>query len=244
MALSAANRGSGGNNTAATSLTITPASNFTAGSFGILAVAYDNAGSQGADPFITISDTPVNTWTTRITSLNDPGAASAGSTLRIFTAPISTLTTANTITVSFGATSVTAKAWTLVEVSSNVIGAVISYVTGAQATGSGTTQTITTSSITINNLVFGVLGQEGNGTRTGDSDTTNGTWSTAQSAGFGTTTGGHETISQYKIVTATGAQTYNPTATALGDWCIGWISVTELIYDSFDPMGMNGFFGM
>lgn len=244
MALSAANRGSGGNNTAATSLTITPASNFTAGSFGILAVAYDNAGSQGADPFITISDTPVNAWTTRITVLNDPGAASAGAALRIFTAPISTLTTANTITVSFGATSVTAKAWTLVEVSTNVAGAVVSYLTGSQATGSGTTQTITTSSITINNLVFGALGQEGNGTRTGDSDTTNGSWSTAQSAGFGTTTGGQEIISQYKIVTATGAQTYNPTATALGDWCIGWISVSEVLSDSFDPMGLNGFFGI
>lgn len=244
MALTATNRGSGGNNTAATSITITPASNFTAGSFGILAVAYDNAGSQGSDPYITISDTPVNAWTSRINSLNDPGAASAGATLRIFTAPISTLTTANTITVSFGATSVTAKAWTLIEVSSNASNGSVAYGTGAQATGSGTTQTITTSSIAINDLVFGALGQEGNGTKTGDADTLNGNWSTAQSAGFGTTTGGMEIISQFKIVTAAGTQTFNPTATPLGDWCIGWISVTELIADSFDPFGQLGFYGI
>lgn len=244
MALTATNRGSGGNNTAATSLTITPASNFTAGSFGILAVAYDNAGSQGSDPYITISDTPLNSWVSRINVLNDPGAASAGSTLRIFTAPISSLTTANTITVSFGATSVTAKAWTLIEVSSNATNGSVVYSTGSQATGSGTTQTLTTSTIAINDFVFGVLGQEGNGTRTGDSDTLNGSWSTAQSAGFGTTTGGIEIISQYKIVTATGAQTYNPTATPLGDWVMGWISVSEVISDSFDPFGQLGFFGL
>lgn len=243
MALTGTNRGSGGNATAATSLAISPATNFTAGSFGILAVAYDNAGSAGADPYITISDTPLNTWTSRVASLNDPGAASAGATLRIFTAPISTLTTANTITVSFGATSVTAKAWTLIEVSTNVGNAVITYGTGTQATGSGTTQTITTSSIAINDLVFGALGQEGNGTRAGDADTLNGSWSTAQSAGFGTTTGGMEIISQFKIVTAAGAQTFNPTATPLGDWCIGWVSVSEVIYEAIDPMGMNGFFG-
>lgn len=244
MALTATNRGSGGNATAATSLSITPASNFTAGSFGILAVAYDNAGSQGADPYVTISDTPVNAWVSRVNSLNDPGAASAGSTLRIFTAPISSLTTANTITVSFGATSVTAKAWTLIEVTSNATNGSVVYGTGAQATGSGTTQTITTSSIAINDLVFGALGQEGNGTRTGDADTLNGSWSTAQSAGFGTTTGGHEIISQYKIVTAAGAQTYNPTATPLGDWAIAWVSVSEVISDSFDPFGQFGFFGI
>lgn len=243
MALTAANRGSGGNATAATSITITPGSNFTAGALAVLAISYDNSGTQGADPFTTITDSVGNTWTSRVNSLNDPGAASAGAAMRIFTSTISTLTTANTITVNFGA-STTAKAWTLTEVASNVSGGVASYLTGAQATGSGTTQTITTSSIAINNFVLGALGQEGNGTRTGDADTTNGTWSTAQATGFGTTTGGMEIISQYKIVTAAGTQTFNPTATPLGDWCIGWISVTEVIADSFDPFGMNGFFGL
>lgn len=244
MALTATNRGSGGNNTAATSLAISPGTNLTAGAFAILAVAYDNSGNQGSDPYASISDSVGNTWTSRVNSLNDPGAASAGAALRIFTSTVSTLTTANTITVSFGANNTTAKAWTLIEVTSNATNGSVVYVTGAQATGSGTTQTITTSSIAINDLVFGALGQEGNGTRTGDADTLNGSWSTAQSAGFGTTTGGHEIISQYKIVTAAGTQTYNPTATPLGDWAIAWVSVSEVISDSFDPFGQMGFFGL
>lgn len=244
MALSAANRGSGGNATAATSIAITPGSNFTAGSLAVLAISYDNSANQGADPFSTITDSVGNTWTSRIAVLNDPGAASAGSTLRIFTSNVSSLTSANTITVSFGSNSTTAKAWTLTEVASNATGGSASYVTGSQATGSGTTQTLTTSTIAINNFVLGALGQEGNGTRTADTDTLNGSWSTAQSTGFGTTTGGIEIISQYKIVTAAGAQTYNPTASPLGDWCMGWIEVTEVISSSFDPFGQLGFFGL
>lgn len=244
MALTAANRGTGGNATAATSITITPGTNFTAGAVAILCLSYDNSGTQGADPFSTITDTVGNTWTSRINVLNDPGNASAGSTLRIFTSTVSSLTTANTITVAFGGISTTAKAWTLTEVTSNATGGFASYVSGSQATGSATTQTLTTSTIAINDFVLGALGQEGNGTRTADADTLNGSWSTAQSTGFGTTTGGIEIITQYKIVTAAGAQTYNPTASPLGDWCMGWVTFTELISDSFDPFGMNGFFGM
>ena len=241
MALVGTNRGVSGNATAATSLTVTPASNLTAGAFAILCVAYDNSGASGADPFTTITDSVGNTWTSRVNVLNDPGAASAGAALRIFTSKITTLTTANTITVNFGS-STTAKAWTLTEVVSNT-GLVPTFVNGTGTAQTTATPTITTSSITIGNLVLGAAGGEGNGTRTADADTTNGTWSTQQQTGFGTTTGGQEITSQFKVVTATATQTYNPTFSASTDNCIGWIQVTEA-GASFDPMGMLGFFGM
>ena len=241
MALVGTNRGVSGNATAATSLTVTPASNLTAGAFAILCVAYDNSGASGADPFTTITDSVGNTWTSRVNVLNDPGAASAGATLRIFTSRITTLTTANTITVNFGS-STTAKAWTLTEVVSNA-GLVPTFVNGTGTAQTTATPTITTSSITIGNLVLGAAGGEGNGTTTGDADTTNGTWSTQQETGFGTTTGGQEITSQFKVVTATATQTYNPTFSASTDNCIAWIQVTEA-GTSFDPMGMLGFFGM
>jgi hypothetical protein len=243
MALLGANLGTGGNATASTSIIISTGTITVVGTLCVLCIAYDNSGASGADPFSTIVDSLGNTWTSRINSLNDPGAASAGSTLRIFTSTIGSVNVASTVTVNFSA-STTAKAWTLTEIGSTTSGGVAVYLTGAQATGSGTTQTITSTSIAAGDLILGVLGQEGNGTRTADADTTNGSWSTAQSTGFGTTTSGIEIISQNKTVVLAGTQTFNPVATPLGDWCIAWISATEVISTSFDPFGMNGIFGI
>lgn len=245
MALSGTNRGTGGNTTSAINIAITPASNFTAGSMAVLALAYDNAGTQGADPFSSITDSVGNTWTSRQNALNDPGAANAGSTLRIFTSNISTLTTANSITVTF-TTNTGAKAWSLTEITTGDLTATYpSYSTGGVTTGSNTTPTITSGSIISGNVIFGAMGSEGNATVTADSDTTNGTWSTQQTVAQGTGTGGIEVASQYKVTTGTGTQTYNLTLSATGDWCIGWIEITELqVGASFDPFGMLGFYGM
>lgn len=51
------------------------------------------------------------------------------------------------------------------------------------------------------------------GTSTGDADTTNGSWSTlaGPTASTGTTLAAVKVISQYKVVTASGTQTFNPT---------------------------------
>lgn len=244
MALSGTNRGTGGNNTASTTINISPASNFTSGSSAFLAIAYDNAGSQGSDPYSSISD-GVHTWVTAA-SLNDPGAANAGSVLRLFRANNVSLTTSSVITITFSV-NVTAKAWTLTQIASDISGASINqriswgpFTTGGQsilASGTG--------NIVTGNILIGYLGQEGNGTRTGDSDTTNGTWSTAQTAGFGTTTGGQEIITQFKVVTADGNQQWDPVATPVGDYNIWLFNYEEIPpASSFDPFGMMGFFGI
>jgi hypothetical protein len=66
----------------------------------VLCLAYDNSGASGADPYNSISDSLGNTWTSRQAALYDPGAASAGVALRIFTTNQSagTLTTGSTVT--------------------------------------------------------------------------------------------------------------------------------------------------
>lgn len=246
MALSGTNRGTGGNNTAATTVNISPASNFTANSAGVLAIAYDNAGGGGSDNFSSISF-PTGAWTLVPFGaiLNDPGAANAGSVLRIYyNTSLSSFNTTDTITITFAA-NVTAKAWTLTEITTNTSGASIST-DGIISfnTGSGTTQQASTNYLS-GEFAFGALGQEGNGTRTGDSDTTNGSWSTAQGTGFGTTTGGQEIITQFKVVTADGTQTYNPTASPIGDWNCMVMTFREVApAANFDPFGMMGFFGI
>lgn len=247
MALTGTDRGTGGNNTGAVSITITPTSNFSAGSFGVLCMAYDNTGGGGADPYSSISDSVGNTWTSRQNGLQDPGAAAAGITLRIFTSDmsVSKLTTANNITVSFGAVSVVAKSWTLHEWTTDAIGGFVEYVGGAMGAGAATSNpTITTTSIPSGNAVVGAGAAEASsGAWTGDADTTNGNWSAQQTAGFGTTTSGAVVTSQRKVVTGTATQTYNPTIAAV-DRIIGWIELKETVASSFDPFGMAGFFGM
>lgn len=230
MALTGTNRGSGNHNTAATSFTITPASNFAAGSHAVLCVAYDNSGASGADPFSSISDSVGNTWISRQAALYDPGAASAGATLRIFTSPMLTgaLTTSNTITVNFGANSTTAKSWVLHEVTC-ATGSIVRYVTGNVNAGAGTgTPTVTTTSITNGNMVVGAGAAESASTWTQDGDTTNGSWSAQQANAAGTGTSGMSVTSQRKIVSASGTQTYNPTLTS-ADVILAWIELTEAV---------------
>jgi hypothetical protein len=245
MALVGNNRGTGGNVTAATTIGISPQQNFSANTLAVLALAYDNSGGGGADPYSSITDSVGNLWTSRANGLNDPGAASAGSTIRIFTATVSTLNTTDTITVTFGS-STTAKSWTLTEFSSNTADFGADFLSaGTPATGTGTTPSTGSISVTSGDAIFGAMANEGNATVTADSDTTNGAWSTQQTINNGTGTSGMQVASQFKIVNATGNQTYNLTLSASGDWVVTTIQITEVsLVTASDPMGMFGFFGV
>ncbi len=229
-ALTRTARGTGANNTGATSLTVTPASNYTAGSFAVLCIALDNAGSAGANLISPASatDSVGNVWTRRQNALYDNGAASAGAEIAIYTATVTTFTTANSLTVSWvGGVSVTAKAYTLDEFTP-AAGMLVTYLTGATGTGAtGTGGTITTSSITSGDAVVGCGAAEAAAAAwTGDADTTNGTWTTAQTNGAGSGTSAQTVTSQTKIVSATATQTYNPTI-ASTDNILAWISLGE-----------------
>lgn len=246
MALDATDRGTGGNNTAASTIAISPDANFNAGSMAVLAIAYDNSGGGGTDTYSSITDNVGNTWTSRQNALRDPAAASAGCVLRIFTCtPASALLSSDIITVTFS-NNVTAKCWTLSEVIP-ASGFSVEYLTGATASGSSTTPTITSGSITNGNLIFGAIAIENTSAITAeDSDTTNGSWVTQQTINAGTGTTGMQVASQYKIVTGTGTQTYNLTISPSSDWAIGWIEVQETAITAalYDPMGMMGIFGV
>lgn len=221
-------RGTGNNNVAGTSLVITPASNFTAGSHAILCVAYDNSGASGADPYASISDSVGNNWISRQAALYDPGAASAGITLRIFHCPLTTaLTTAHSITVSFGANSTTAKAWVLMEATVSA-GSILRYITGGVNTGAASAApTVTTGSITSGDLVIGAGAAESADTWAGDADTTNGSWTTHLHNAAGTGTSGASVTAQGKVATGTGTQTYNPTLTS-ADCILAWAQFREV----------------
>lgn len=237
MALTVTNRGSGNNYAANTSWTVTPGSDFTAGALGVLCVAADNGSSSGNsnDLGATLTDSLGNTWYKRQAPLFDNGAASAGVQGAIYTSNLSAgaPTTSTTITVTTGA-SATAKTWILMEWTAAAESQAV-YLTGGTGTGlgvlGGNAYNLTTGTIEVGDGVTCMLAMEAGNTQTvtGDSDTTNGSWSAQQYVEVGTTSSGSVIASQSKVQTTTAStQGYNPVLTLSGD-CVGaWISVREV----------------
>lgn len=225
MALTGTDRGSG----TSASNAFSPTSNCTAGALVVACLSYPNSGGGGTDPFTSFSDSHGNTWTLRQNILYDPGAASAGFCLRLYTSPqdVATLTTSSVLTMAGPAISY--PKWTLMEFVAGA-GNTATYVGGGAGTPAANgTPTVTTASIPSADAVVGAAAAfttVAAGVWTGDSDTTNGSWSAQQtfSQAYGLT-------SQRKIVTGTATQTYNPTVTNIGTGGSGavWISVHETV---------------
>lgn len=195
----------------------------------MLAVAYDNSVTGGGDPFTEISDDIGNLWTPRLEVLNDPGAANAGLVLRLWETEqnVGALVITSIITLSFSP-NVGARVATLTELTAN--NGHITYVTGGTGTGNSSTPSIVTGTIPSGDYVFGATGQEGGGVQTGDSDTTNGSWSTQQhTVTTGTGDANQGITTQGKVVTGSGTQTYNTTINAARDWAILWAQYTEIV---------------
>lgn len=216
MAMTVTSRGAGSTNTAGQStLVISPTSNIAEGSTAVLCLSYDNSGTNGADPFTGVSDSKGNTWNGDANGLKDPGAASAGIAGRIqscIVAKAGGLTTSDTITVAFGGITTVARAWALYEITPNTLGSnYAALFNSAAASQTSATPSITTTALDNATVLVACVARERNGTRTADSDTSNGSWANTQSTGVGTTTSGAEIICQTKIVTASATQTYNPT---------------------------------
>jgi len=232
MALTRTSRGPA-TNTLGTGFTIrfNSASNFTAGTMAVICMR--NYGSGGG--LITdISDSLGNTWT------------QAGGGVEFWYTNMNggTITTSTNINFTMDASAEYAGVAALYEIAGSV--GTPTYSTSAFANGTGTSATITTSSIINGDVVIGFTNGDMSAI-TADSDTTNGTWSSAQTT---TDTESVDSItirisSQSKVVTATATQTYNTSWTGSIGYGIRWASFTEVIASSsLDPMGMSGFFGL
>ena len=244
MAITCTARGTFANSAAATTSAFSPSGNFAATSWAVLVISADNSGTSGtAENFTSVTDSLGNTWTEQNTVIYDPGAASAGVQGAFYTTNqnAGALTTGTTITVTYGA-STTSDCGALWEVIPTA-GSAIAFGTFADGTGSATTTpTVTTSSITSGDIVIGGLfNEQGTGqTVTEDGDATNGAWSTQQTNEIGATGTGNTVSSQYKVVTGTATQTYNPTLGVSSDVILGWISLTEAVIPA--TTNANGYY--
>lgn len=208
---------------ASTSLAISSVS-ASVGEWLVVMLACDNAATSGTSPIDSISDTGGNTWTQRVNRNRTNGnTINDGVSIRSWTSAITTQIISGTITITF-TTNTTAKIALLKKITP-ASGFVVAYGTTGGADGNSGTPSATTSSITNGHTVIAFVGDEHRGAVTADSDTTNGTWSTQQTAVADTTSNATSIriASQHKTVTATATQTYNVSINST-DWSVGWMT--------------------
>jgi len=220
------------------------------GSLAVLCLGGDNANTTGpgaAGNFpSSLTDSRSNTWTRQVNDVQDPGAANAGAEVAIYTSVLSTgIQLADTVGITYVNASVVAKCVTVFEFSD----ATAHNASGSGGAASTSTPSVTTSSITNGHYVIGFLAAEGNTsftTMTDDSDTSNGSWSTGVQCYSGTSnTPGATvflTLAQYKKVTATGTQTYNPGFTGTSDLVLAWSDLTSAAASTDTSTGFFNFF--
>lgn len=169
-------------------------------------VTADNAGTSGVSSIGVPTDSGGNTYALVKEQNRTSGAANDGDTAAIYRSIITTaLTTSSTITANFSPTTV-------------VKGFIVFKVTGAADTvtgtvggsGTATTYSLATSSMGTDTLVMMIVVQAASSAPGADADTTNGSWTQAT---YGTSALGAgnnlRSRSGYKVVTGSGAQTFN-----------------------------------
>lgn len=223
-----ADRASANSNATVTTVDLVLAS-MTIGNKLVLRIAADNSGTGGAARTCTLSNqvgTPINVASSiQITQNNDPGAASAGVTAQFFICPITA--TSGTLRLTYSGAVVqacVAEEWSGVDTT----------LLADQQNGVNSTNlaSLLASSVAVGYVAYGSESIEGpsTDTYTQDADTTLGTWSNLTK--LGTTNATADTnmtvYGGYKTVTATGAQTYNPTINTARDSAGIFVEFTNL----------------
>lgn len=232
MAITGVDRGTGGNNASEASTAMSPTSTIAAGSAGILLIAADNANGTSSNFPNPVTDSVGNSWVLRLNAL---AAQIAGNQMEnaiyVCDSLATQLTSSNNVTITYSAANVTAKAFAFVEATPATAGNICLY-RGGQSQGvqaGATTGTIVSAwQVLTGEIVIGMAAVEGNPTFTGDADTANGSWSTAQTTGFGVGAAAMSICSQWKVPNAIANQTYNPTWGTSGDCRVSIIQLTEV----------------
>jgi len=232
MALVGANDQTSTSSGSSATLTIAPLANFPSDSVIVVVFAVDNSGTSGANPFQNITDTPGNTWYYPVNQLRTPGSAANDGTVLVMAysyMDVRPLITSDSIVAHFSP-NINPRPFAVHKITSDIPGASIVFVTSGSTVGAGNS-TITTGTIPIGDMVIGASADEyGTAqTPTHDSDSTNGSWSTAMYQEVGTTGAGQNIATQRKVQTTTpSTQTYNVSYGTSSDWAIGWLQFHEL----------------
>jgi hypothetical protein len=206
--------GTAQNKAAATTVVLTTTALIPAGTLLLIAVCADNVAA--ATPTISsITAVGGGTWTDRAGSVTQSGATTtAGTGVFVYAQTLcttSSVASGTAITVTFNASPV-AKAvalWGFDQMGQNVLRNTV--VSVANTTGAPSASTA--GPVQVGDLVIGVVGTENSVIAIGDADTLNGSWSAINGIASTASTAATNTsiAMQYKVITATGTQTFNPT---------------------------------
>lgn len=192
--------------------------NCTAGRLLVLFLVYSNVNDDGSDVIdggSSMTDTQGNTWTTGETISNAfmTGAYSQVIVRSFYTwQNAGALSIGNTISVSGQhGDNGHYPLYILYEAGATYP---ITFKTSGNASGNGLYPTITTASLSTNDILFAISGIKPDYEYPAnyDSDSSNGSW-TAGDKKFDSSTIPLQFISQYKVISGTGTQTFNPTFT-------------------------------
>lgn len=189
-------------------------------------IAADNSGTNGASSISSVTDSAGNTYAPQTTQNNDPGAADAGTTFAIYTSTITNALSGGTMTVNFSPTT-TKRAAQVTRIQPGA-GNTVAIISASGTTGTATSYAAPTVSVTNGDTISAGAGVEHNlagVSAAGDSDTTNGNWSTVwqTSTSGGGSTSNQSVMSQRKTVNATGNQSWAASSTASADYGAGYV---------------------
>lgn len=185
----------------------------------IVIAGADDVASADALGTTAVTDSAGNTWSRLTSQQNTDATPATFAALAIYGSTITNALTGGTVTLTAHASSAV-KDFTLYRFTG--LSLTIRGVNGGM--GTGTTPAALASSAPLDgDLVIAATVLEGPtaDTWTADADTTGGSWSANVSDGTtgGTATNNITIRSQYKIVNATGTQTYNGSNSVSRDWC-------------------------
>lgn len=218
----------------ATSNTVTAS----VGDWLVVIAASANSGSNGAASQSGVTDGDgVNTYTQRALINYDPGAASAGATLGIYTCAVTNALSGDIITVNHSANTPekAVQVYKVVPGASEVVTFIEADTTGV--TGNLSTYAAATVAVTSGDTIFGGAAIETDDAITGDSDTDNGNWSAilTRLADNGADAATMSCASQYKTVTGTGNQTWACTSATARDAAITYLILRSAVPPTFNP---------
>jgi hypothetical protein len=199
-----------------------PAGGFILGSAGswlIARVALNNSGTGGAAVTLTVSDARNGSWIVFPAVNRSPNTVDDGITSYVaYVKAATSYANGDDVTFSFSPNctgyAIVIEQWNGFDPTTPWTFEV------ASATGGSGTPSVGITPANADVLVYGSLAIEGGGADayTEDADSTNGAWVTLDAADRGlATANGLRSAGAYKIVTAAGAQTWNPTITSR-DW--------------------------
>lgn len=231
MAATITDLANGTGTSSATTITTGATVTVVSGDWLVVLIAHPNETTVGS----VVDSGGSNTYTERQESAYFGGGAGGGVNVAIYTCSVSSSVTNGTITanLTLGGSPTATTARTIQVYRVRPSGSeIVSYIGGGTHGGSNTTSHGTSAiSVTNGDTIFALAGIETDDTVTGDSDTTNGSWSAiiTRLADGGADEDATSNSSQYKTVSATGNQTWTCTTASARDSKIAHVIIRSAV---------------